>query len=647
LRPRCNCHAPPPWRVEAGPGPTHRNSPNPSAGTAPLLLLLPARGVRAAYLTVTASLIILGTLAWPPPAAAAAFVRNVAMALYTRVRALACCLHVLALVLALALAGCVGDRTPEEHVARLGHPKAKVRNPAIDALGRLQEKALPYIEPELGNENPEARKSCLAVLGKVRRMESLTIAARLLDDPDEGVRIKAVDTLYALAGVWKDRASELLAEALDDSHTEVVRKAAEGLKNMDYAAATTALRRKVQAGQGFQAVYAARYLYERDPSDDVAQFLLARLSSPDDQVRSTAEWAFGELNSRIVRPLVAAVDAEPSANELHAQLGVVRDKLIDELARTLDRNRARDIIAALAVVADGPSIAKLTEDMNDRRLESTWRMNAAHGLGDAGLSPRVSAGDRVQAIRALSEVLPAPSERGPAEPRIPIAASIALCRLRQRNGVGYLLDVLSDFEQMIAKEPDMAESKRHSLTELRVRAQEALTASGEYVVPVLQQQVHTAGAGPTIIWAAAKTFGELAVVDAVPFLGQALTQQRGEVPDAVTVARDGSLSQGFQLSDPANPTDEEVAVLMARLEEFAQPDYVRWTAATALGQIGGTEAVTFLDQAEAAEQDFLARLEANRQQKLFHARQPVITGLIRRHRDILFYVRLALEDARA
>ena len=82
-------------------------------------------------------------------------------------------------------------------------------------------------------------------------------------------------------------------------------------------------------------------------------------------------------------------------------------------------------------------------------------------------------------------------------------------------------------------------------------------------------------------------------------------------------------------------TDED------RLEIFAYPDYVRLTAAIALGSIGGDEARKFLQQAAEQESDFLSALAANKKTADFYKRAPVIDALIHRHEDVLFYIRLA------
>jgi len=146
--------------------------------------------------------------------------------------------------------------------------------------------------------------------------------------------------------------------------------------------------------------------------------------------------------------------------------------------------------------------------------------------------------------------------------------------------------------------------------------------------------------GNFIAWAAAKTMGELGVQEAIPYLGAYATEQ---VKPLVTIDEQGHTSATLELTNPDQPDEAELAARQEQLEIFAYPDYVRLTAAIALGKMAGKEARDFLAQAERAETDLLARLEANKKTPDYYKRAPIIENLIRRHEDVLFYVRLAQE----
>ncbi|MGD2175498.1 MAG: HEAT repeat domain-containing protein [Candidatus Brocadiaceae bacterium] len=552
------------------------------------------------------------------------------------------------------LAGCAKPEDPQYYVDLLASEKAETRRRAVDELVRMQEKAMPAVRGALESDDVTTRKEALKVLADVRRMDSLRLAGLLLNDPDKGVRLQAIKTISSLSTVWKEKTIELLSQALEDRDAECVRTAAEGLKDMRYEDATAVLRQTYETGEGRQAVYAARYLHELEPSEEIARFVLENLLSPRKALRDAAdvcvygirkedkpeEFKTKGLQDEVIGTLVAFADEHAANAYVREVLGKVRDALIEELERTLDTKRAAEILYALGVMADEASIQKLTEDMKDTRLESSWRVSAAAGLGLAARSPRAGIASRRTIIDELSKVL---ADEG-VDNRVRIGAAIALCRLRQRNGVQYLLNELDRFQETVGEGTKLSESELQSLTELRIRAQEALTASGDYVVEFLRRRATSRDAGPIIIWAAAKTFGELGVEDAVAFLGRVLTQRK--TPE-IRVGPEGRLSKPVELEDWEKPDEEEVAEWQQKLEVFARPDYVRWAAAMALGQIGGKEAENLLREAADAEQELLEHLRRNRDShevRTYHLREPVIEGVMRKHEDVLFYIRLALDQ---
>jgi len=551
------------------------------------------------------------------------------------------CLYLsLTCLLLVGLWGCGQEHDPQFYADRLGHRKQAVRERAIQELKRLQEDALDVIEKKLGSEDPEVRKACLEVLGAVRRTRSLTLAGGLIDDPDKDVRLVAIQTVSGLSQVCKKDSAELLGAGLQGRDEECIKAAAEGLSAMTYKEATDVLRDSYEKGEGVHAIYAARYLYDVEPTIDIPRFLLESTLSDDEQVRSAARLCVGELSDRIIEPLVRFADEHKENASAGQLLTEVRDSLIAELNKTLDTKRAAVICEALGTVADDKCVEELKADMYSRNLESSWRVAAADGLTDAARSKRASPALRVKVITILSDAL---QDKG-MDNRVQIGASIGLCRLERRSGVDFLLTALSEFQKTINDQSQKGAARQESLTQLRIRAQEALTASGEFVVDALRRAATKKDADPYIIWAAAKTFGELGVQDTTPFLGRLITEQT--TPE-VTLLEDGRLSkrEDVQVADPNVPDEVEVANLEKKLEIFAYPDFVRWSAAIALGQIGGEQSVRLLQKGMEAEQDFLRRLRSNKELDMFHDRAPVIDSLIHRHDDVLFYIRRALQQA--
>ena len=578
--------------------------------------------------------------------------------------------------------GCQKSEDASDYIPLLASPKDETQRRAIEELIRMQQKAVPAVTQALKSETPLIRVGALKVLAKVRRMDSVQLSGQMIDDPNADVQHQAIISLNELAQVWKEKSVELLAHALDAKDAVTVRTAAAALAGMTYDPATAVLRKAFETKQGIKAVYAAQQLYQMEPGDDTAQLLLEDIASPDKAVRDAEKEALVDvrdaagaitvvgLEDKFVGALVRYIDAHKDASAAQSMLNQVRDALIDELGKTLDTKRAATILEALGTIADKESVEKLREDVNDTRLESSWRVSAASSLGIAGMSSRVQPAVRITIITELSSVLDNADDN-----RVRIGASIALCRLRLQNGVKYLLDQLSGFEEAISAS-NMTESRRQDLTALRIRAQEALTQAGDYVVPFLMDKIKLeaklrgmtpemqkalldlhgeARPGNIIIWAAAKTMGELKVQEAVPYLGGYVTEQMKN-PEITIDAQGGLLGateanpQGLApvdlaLSNPQKPPEAEVAADQERLEVFAYPDYVRLTAANALGGIGGEEGRQFLQKAEQEETAFLSRLEACKKASDYYKRAPVIEGLIHKHEDVLFYVRLAQKPA--
>jgi HEAT repeat protein len=602
---------------------------------------------------------------------------------------------VAALVTALpAMLGCPKSDEPGYYIQRLQKDDDEVQRRAVEELVRMHKKAMPHVRQALQSENPNVRKGCADFLSKVRRMESLVAAGELIDDPDKDVRLKAIEAVSALSQVWKQKAVELLSRAFEHEDPDSVKKAGEGLRDMRYDEATDVLRQEFEAGEGIQAIYAARLLYEIEPEPETARFLVEGLIADLAAVREAAQSNVKELKDKIVAPLVEFIDTEKGTARAAKVLDELRDALIEELDVILDSKRAAKILLALGIIADAPSIEKLNNDLRDTKLETGWRVAAARGLAVAALSSRSDAAQARDIVANLTEVLNDEDQ----DKRIRIGAAIALCQLKEERAVAYLLDELDRFQEAI-KEENISETRLNDLTELRIGAQEALTASGEFVVPFLMERlrreagVHelvselrastealkdgrlsaeqrrrlaelgvnvqevlgeggeegaaaliaetrSKGPGPIIVWAAAKTLGELGVEDVVPFLRTYVTATTSpEIP----VGADGRIVPKEE-TNWEDLDEDKAAAERSRLEPFDYPDYVRWTAAIALGQVGGEQAAEALRQAEQLESDLLGKLHKNRGLEGYFQRAPVVDGLIWQHEDVLFYVRNALEE---
>jgi HEAT repeat protein len=511
-----------------------------------------------------------------------------------------------------------------------------VQRRAVEELVRMHKKAMPEVQAALKNENPNVRIGCADFLSKVRRMESLTALAELVNDPDQKVRLKAIGSVSALSQVWKGKAVEFLTQALAGTDPACVKKAATGLRDMEYDKATEVLQAAFEGGQGIQSIYAAELLYEMEPSPKTARPILQGLLSEDKGIRDAARECAMDLKDRVVAPLVEFIDTQERTGLAIKQLNELRDEMIKELDVILDSQRAADILTALGTIADKESIAKLNKDLNDAKLESAWRVAAARGLAVAALSSRTQPQQRAAINKDLASVMNNDSE----DDRVRIGAAIALCQLKEAEAVQYLLGKLESSEEAIRK-GDVSQAKRNDLIALRIRAQEALTQAGDFVVPFLMKKLRSAQPpGDIIVWAAAKTLGELRVDEVVPFLGKYLTS--GKKP-RIPLSDDGHLSGDADSADWQALPEADAAKVREEIELFEYPHYVRWTCAIALGQVGGQRAGDLVKEAERAESEFLARLRKLAARKDHHRRANVIDPLMTRHEDVLFYIRQAGE----
>ena len=531
-----------------------------------------------------------------------------------------------------AVAGCAKSDDPAYYVERLGSDNAEVQRRAVEDLLLMHKKAMPLIKTAVKDENASLRMGCADFLSRVRRMESLSVVGELVEDPDPVVRLAAIEAVAKLSQVWKTKSVELLARGFEGSDPACVQTAGEGLRDMEFEEATDYLQAQFDAGQGMQTVYAAKLLYETEGKVEFARPILEGLISTQPDVREAAQANAKALTDLIVVPLVRFVRTERRTALAKITLDEIRDGLRVELDVILDSKRAEKVLMALGAIGDEESVERLKADLHDSKLESTWRVAAARAMAGAAVSNSAQA---VRIVSDLREVVDDEKE----DTRIRIGAAIALCELKEQRGVTFLLDMLDRFEEAISEE-NISEERVADLTALRIGAQEALAESGEFVVPFLMGKLK-GSPSPTIMWAAAKTLGEMGHEDAMPYLGKFLITQKAP---GIVVDDGGRLSGETADPDWRELTEAEVAETQAKFEVFEYPDYVRWTAALALGRIGGTKAAALLHQGEQAEADLLERLAKAKERTGHFKRAPVLDEFASGHEDVLFYIRRALED---
>ena len=129
--------------------------------------------------------------------------------------------HVNPLTAALAhrsLGRCADPRDIPRFIAAFSHPHPAVRREAQLAALRSGRAALSFLHTEAGDTTrpPDSRLAAMNVIQGLRSPESIPVLIVLLEDPDEGVRIKASGIL----GTYGSEAAAALIRLYDESKDE-------------------------------------------------------------------------------------------------------------------------------------------------------------------------------------------------------------------------------------------------------------------------------------------------------------------------------------------------------------------------------------------------------------------------------------------
>ncbi|MBW2734219.1 MAG: HEAT repeat domain-containing protein [Deltaproteobacteria bacterium] len=196
-------------------------------------------------------------------------------------------LVVIALLQALALMGCGGER--REALMLLKSPQPRMRISGLRTLAEMRDvSAVGHIAPLTRDPLPRVRRAALTALGVVGVGNKLGAVMARLEDPDIAVRLSAVQVLGASR---RKAAQRVLLETLRDSNM-VVRKAAErALKGMGLSRKA---QRKAQAAKRLQVD-------------------IVRSGARDAQVRATACRDLGASGRQEAEGALVARATDPSA----------------------------------------------------------------------------------------------------------------------------------------------------------------------------------------------------------------------------------------------------------------------------------------------------------------------------------------------
>lgn len=522
------------------------------------------------------------------------------------------------------LAGCSEGRDPEGLIERLSSDSESRREKSVDELIRMGDDALPAVKRAF-KEAPDSREGAWQVQGAVdvlkdhRTLDALQLLGERVDDDNDDIRLAVIGGVAELADVGKMYSIDILDGAMEDSSGEIIEVAARGLRRMDFQEATLVLEKHFQESDGLSAVYAAQNLYRIDRRAEAAELLLNKLDATDSAVQEAAQKACVDLGTdrntgdEFVSFSLDYIQDNEEIDRVESVLEEIRDDYFEELDRALPPSRMRRVLLLLGKIADRKSVDRLKDMLTSSDESGAARVAAAEALSSVALSER-SGGDE-QLRTEIKEVMEGIIEKDDPDDRVAIAASIALSQLQESVGVRYLLDKLEELTEMGGE--DSEEKSRtvepEEMTELRIRAQEALTTSGDFVVPHLMEKLEDGDTGRILSWAAARTLGDLRVDEAAPHMKEMLTN---------TVAAE-------QVDPGANDPEEEIELATEDDSETLATDRasvlkkmfddrevipardlsVRMAAARALGRIGGEGAAEALETAEERETTVYEKME--------------------------------------
>jgi hypothetical protein len=187
-------------------------------------------------------------------------------------------------------------------VERLADPDVGVRVAAIAAVARLSESPCEGLRHAL--EDPDARVR-LALAKHAAQLESLLLK-RLLDDPDEDVR---VEVLWRLLEAPRAELTPAIRDRLHDREARVRRAACRALAPLrdPVADADDALVERLADSESLVRAAALRALRERRPAD-AAGFLAGRLVRVDPWLRPALLYAIARLDAATADACVGRLD---------------------------------------------------------------------------------------------------------------------------------------------------------------------------------------------------------------------------------------------------------------------------------------------------------------------------------------------------
>ena len=351
--------------------------------------------------------------------------------------------------------GEIGESAVPILIAVLNDESVKVRNAAVDALGKIgesAEKAEPEIVKGLAkaatDESDEIRRNAIEELGDINSSspEAISILIKGLDDQSKDIRLKSAVTIMEI-GLPAKSAVPALINALGDESGSVRRKVMSALGKMG-SLARSAVPKLIEASKDesdkiretaigvlgsigeteesiknritpilIDALTDENNDIRREAADELGDIgatssqaisaLIRRLHDEEDDIRDEVIESLGQIGESTLSELKKASiygsdDTNRRIVQVCNQIGLPAVPLLDEMMKDLSDQIGYEIVDALGDIGEEkPSAVASIEPILIKALASQSediRRNAAEELGDIKASSK-------DAIRVLSNAL--------------------------------------------------------------------------------------------------------------------------------------------------------------------------------------------------------------------------------------------------
>ncbi|MFP6720418.1 MAG: sister chromatid cohesion protein PDS5 [Candidatus Poribacteria bacterium] len=298
----------------------------------------------------------------------------------------------------------IGESAVPILIAVLNDESAKVRNAAVDALGKIgesAEKAEPEIVSGLAkaatDESDKIRRNAIEELGDINSSspEAISILIKGLGDQSKDIRLKSAATIMKI-GLPAKSAVPALMNALGDESDSVRRKVMSALGEMG-SLARSAVPKLIEASKDksdktrLTAIEALGSIGETEGSinNQITPILIDALTDENDDIRREAADELGDIGATSPQAISALI------RRLHDDEGDVRDEVIESLgqigkpalselkkASIYGSDETNRMIVQVFIRIGLPAVTLLNEMM--KNLSDQIRYEIIDALGDIG-----------------------------------------------------------------------------------------------------------------------------------------------------------------------------------------------------------------------------------------------------------------------